>query len=329
MIDLFKHQKECVDFIIERGGSGAILHEMGLGKTRTAIEIFRRLRESDAHLKMLVIAPISLLNSAWGDDVQRFGDGLKYCNLRDDDSVIGGSGQVVIDDDILAINYEALLHRFGKIFEVVKKSSYHWICVLDESSKIKNHASQITKLLLAKAPIFKYRLICTGTPAPNSEMEYWPQMQFVKPGSLGNHMTAFRSHFFHLRNRYTGAVFAGRPMSKSQAAEIFRKCEYSITPEKREELMRMILPMCHLAKKKDCLDLPDQLDEIREIELGHDQRKIYDDMEKKLVAEIKGQQFAGEIALKKLLLLREITSGFIYNNEKKGVDIFNENKKHS
>lgn len=326
-MNLFKHQQDAIDFIIGRGGSGAILHEMGLGKTRTAIEIFTAirmgyepmLRAADRELRMFVICPLSLIEAAWSEDNNKF-FGYSFNNLHKN-FTYGFDPRVYIQ----AINYESLLSKSEKIIKELKTGE--WLCILDESSKIKNSQSQITKLLLKMAPLFKYRIVMSGTPAPNNEMEYWPQMQFVAPGSLGTSMTAFRAHFFHLVNRYTGSLYAGGFTSKSQAAEVFRKCEYRITAEKREELMKRILPHCHLAKKKDCLDLPDMVDEIRLVEMEAKQHAAYYEMKRHLVAEIKNNIYAAEIALKKILLLREITSGFIYNELKEGVDICEEDKK--
>lgn len=313
---LFKHQEEASNFILARGGSGALFHEMGLGKTRTAIHILMKLRESEPNLRMLVFAPLSLLEAAWAEDVKTFSN-FSFWNLRNG---FGIEGRKI--EDIYAINYEFLLSkekigRLGKMIKAMSEGGHPWMIVLDESSRIKNAKSQTTKMLLAFGLLFKYRMIMSGTPAPNSEMEYWPQIQFVDPGCLGTSMTAFRNQFFHLQNRYTGSIFAGGYPS----AEVFRKHDYRITDEKRRQLMEKIAPLCHVAKKKDCLDLPEQIDEVRSIELSPAQEIAYRDMERHLVAEIRGEQIAAPVALTKLMKLRQITSGFIYNAVGESLDI--------
>ena len=262
---------------------------------------------------MLVVAPLSLLEAAWREDGIKFSYTFSFLNAHDDFNFNGGY-------TITAINYESLLVKSGKIIESLKGGE--WLCVLDESSKINNYTSQITKLLLKMAPLFKHRIVMTGTPAPNTDLEYWPQMQFVKPGCLGTSMTAFRSHFFHLQNRYTGVTMPiGRFATKAMAMETFRKCDYVITKQKREELMKYILPLCHMAKKKDCLDLPDQIDEIRQVELGPAHRRAYYEMEKYLVLEIQDQQIAAPVALTKLIKLRQIVSGFLYSESGEALEI--------
>jgi SNF2 family DNA or RNA helicase len=317
-LPLFNHQKKAVDFITARGGSGALFHEMGLGKTRTAIEILAHLRKEDPNLRMLVIAPISLLEAAWAADVRDFSD-FTFWNLRNGWGIEGK-----IREDIMAINYEFFIansattkekiKRLVKFIEGMTKAGAPWMCVLDESSRIKNAQAATTKTLLAMAKFFKYRIIMSGTPAPNTELEYWAQLNFAIPESLGKSLTVFRSKFFHFVNRYSKAESPiGGFTSRMQAVETYKKCDIAISDTKRRELMEMIKPYCHMAKKKDCLDLPEQVDEIRNIEMEPDQATAYRTLERFLVLEIQKQVIAVPVALSKLMKLRQITSGFIYN----------------
>lgn len=309
-MELFKHQREAIDFILARGGSGAIFHEMGLGKTRTALEIFSKLGIDH----MLVVAPISLLRAAWMEDAQKFHPEIKINNMSErgiPEKWFHPTGDH--PQYIWLINYELLRVREKQVRQFIRSTCSHWLCVLDESSKIKNYKSAITKTLINMSGLFGYRLVMTGTPAPNTELEYWPQMQFAEPDCLGTSMTVFRAHFFHLLNRYTKQVMPAIFTSQRQAAETFRKCDYAITVEKREELMSFIRPIAHMAKKKDCLDLPDQVDEVREVDMAPDQARAYQTMKNALVLEIQNQTIAAPVALTKLIKLRQITSGFVYN----------------
>lgn len=315
---LFHHQSAAVDFILARGGSGALFHEMGLGKTRTAIEILGHLRKTEPNLRMLVIAPISLLEAAWGADVRDFSD-FTYWNLRNGYGVEGR-----VWEDIMAINYEFFIAnsapaktRIKRLVDLIKgmdKGGHPWMCVLDESSRIKNAQAATTKTLLAMAKFFRYRLIMSGTPAPNTELEYWPQLNFAEPGSVGTSLTVFRSHFFHFVNRISKAEAPiAKFATKQHAIETYRKCDIAISDSKRLELMTLIKPYCHMAKKKDCLDLPEQVDELRIVEMDSQQAHAYRTLERFLVLEIQKQVIAVPVALSKLIKLRQITSGFIYN----------------
>lgn len=319
---LFRHQIDAVEFVIGRGGSGAIFHEMGLGKTRTALEIFRRLRITDPRLNMVVVAPISLLEAAWRDEASKMSLPYHILNLHDE-PVPNPDDKFVAD--IFTINYEAVLRKGQDLFKFVwadkKSSKSRWMIVLDESSKIKNHQAKISKILLKASPLFDFRIVMTGTPAPNTELEYWPQMKFIDPGMLGQSMTAFRAEYFHMaRGKQVQAV---QPfMTRQQASEVFRRgWNYAITEQKRAALMAALRPACHWAKKRDCLDLPEQVDEVRSVELASDQRSAYAAMEKRLVLEIRDQVIAAPVALTKLMKLRQITSGFVYNELGEHIEI--------
>jgi len=84
-------------------------------------------------------------------------------------------------------------------------------------------------------------------------------------------------------------------------------------------------PFAHWVCSEDALDLPEQIDEVRLIRMNPNERKMYNEMKTHLVAEIKtGRQLGGqaevkqvtaEVALAKLMKLRQATSGFLYNED--------------
>ena len=316
---LFNHQAEAVNFTMSRGGNAAILHECGLGKTRTAIEIFKRLREQNQEnglpkLKMMVIAPLSLLNAAWACDIAKF-SAFTFQDLHDNFSISE-------KPDVYLVNFETLISdKKTAILESFIRN-YDIFCVVDESSRLKNFKAKTTKTLLKLCKHFKYRVVMSGTPAPNGEHEYWAQLEFVKPGLLHPSFYAFRNTFFHLERNGTKLIQQGSFMTRSMARDIFSKgFKYAITPASRENLMKRIAPVCHCAKKDECLDLPEQIDEIREVELGAKQRKIYNEMKRELITEIQGKEIVAQAALTKLIKLREIVSGFAMDAEGKAYDI--------
>lgn len=304
---LFNHQVDAARFAIENGGNVAIWHEMGLGKTRTAIEIFSYYRTQDPDVRMLVICPISLLEGAWGQDINRFSN-FKYHNSHE-----WGIPQGQVAPSITLINFEGLRSeaRAKDLIDLIQKSKVNWLCVIDESSRMKSHSTETTKTLLKRfRGLFKYKLVMSGTPAPNSEMEYWGQMEFIRPGIFSNSFFKFRNTFFHLQRGKQILPTIGF-MSKTGIADVFSKgFKYEITDANRQKLMATIRKYSHFAKKKDCLDLPDQVDEERVVELGPKQKRAYREMKTQLLTEIGGEDITAPVALAKLMKLREITSGF-------------------
>lgn len=311
---LFKHQQEAVDFAISKNGRAAIFHEMGLGKTRTAIEIYSKLRQRVPNLKMLVIAPLSLLDAAWGNDLAKFSH-YSYQNLHEDESISERF-------DVYVLNYEGLLSDKRVLMLEKFIGTHPVLCVLDESSRLKNFKSKTAKTLLRMRDRFQYRVIMSGTPAPNCETEYWAQMQFVNAGIFHPSFYAFRNTWFHLERNGVRMVTQGAFMTKAAARDIFGKgFKYEITAANREKLMKTISSWCHWGKKADCLDLPERIDEIRTVELGAKQRKIYNDLKRHMIAEIRGSEITAQAALTKLMKLREVTSGFAFNDQGEALEI--------
>ena len=293
MTQLFSHQKEAVKFIIERQGSGALFMDIGTGKTLTALSIYKELLSKEPNLKMLVICPISLINAAWGEDIKKFTE-YDYCNLREG----------ATDAKIYLINYESYaLERFQTL---TNNLGLDMVC-LDESSKIRNPKARITKTLLHNRNNFRYRIIMSGTPAPNSPEEYWSQMRFCSP-VLPESFYRFRNLYMKLdRNGYEAGY-----VHPSKIGEYFRKgFKYVLRDEKK--FLEEIKPYCFWAKKSECLDLPETMDVIREVTLSDSQMKVYRDMKRHMVAEIGKDIVLATVALTKLIKLRQITSGFAIN----------------
>lgn len=307
VLPLFDHQKSAVDFIVSKNGSGMIGHEPGLGKTRTALEIFRIARLKNENLKLLVIAPLSLLEAAWHADAEKFYPGKwHFFNIHK-------NGAHVLNHaaDIFAVNYE-YFQRKEKIITLFQFLRQHNVmAVLDESSKMKNHKALTTINLLAIRNAFSFRVVMSGTPAPNSEEEYWAQMEFAVPNLLGKSFPKFKRTYFYLRGR-GGVALHTEGLSRAAMADLFKKqgAEWCITSDNRAKLFEVIGPWIHARKKEDCLDLPPQIDEIRLVQMGQRQKLAYKQIKNLLVAQIQGEDVVAQVALAKLMKLREITSGF-------------------
>jgi len=138
-------------------------------------------------------------------------------------------------------------------------------------------------------------------------------MNFVQPELLHKSFYAFRNTYFHLERN--GIMRQGsRYMSKDEIREIFSQgWKYAITDENRELLMVEIKPYTHWVKKEEALDLPEKIDESREVMLSAQERKAYKEMEDLLITEIDGVEVTAQIALTKLMKLRQVTAGFLYS----------------
>lgn len=296
---LFDHQTKAIKKANNLGGM-FLIWDVGCGKTRTAIEIFKNLKSQVELAKLLVVCPISLIDSGWIAEATF--NNLTVCNLRKE----------VIDADVYVINYEALLTK--KVFLIDSLIEEHpFMCVVDESSRMKNFKAKTVKVLLELRKRFIKKLCLSATPCPNDETELWAQVKFLDDRIVHDNFYAFRNKYFHLARG--GQTMKGNIFNKNTMREFLAKgFKYEITPAKRARLMASIAPICDYIKKDDVLDLPEEICQYRYVNLTDDLMKLYKQMKNELVLEFKDKMFASPNALTKINKLRQITSGFIMDN---------------
>jgi SNF2 family DNA or RNA helicase len=314
-MSLYAHQVAAVEFLAKRGFTGAIFADMGTGKTLMALEAFRLIKVANPMVKMVVCAPLSLLEAAWGQDIAKFTD-FTYYNAHD------RPVPKEIKEDILLINYDAVITRRAALLPSLVRGN---LLVADESSRMKNNQAKTTKIMLALGKAAKFRIVMSGTPAPNSPMEYWGQIEFIRPRLLhaSGSFYAFRNSYFHLQR---GAqIMQGKLVTRMALMDAFQHgFKYEITPANMKKLMGKISAVAYRIKKEDCLDLPEQVDEVRFVYLGSKAMKHYKEIKHDLITEIKHEMITAEMALTKIMKLREITAGFIMDAHGQAIGISRE-----
>lgn len=314
-MEMFAHQKSFVDFAESKNFCCCNWSDIGVGKTRMGIEAFKRLRASHPMARLLVICPLSLIESAWIEDIRKFAPELGVDNIRKNFTNACA---------VCLINYDTFItKKFQEFFNWQIKESLgkeEWMCILDESSRMKNHSSLTTKTLLKCRDLFQWRIAMSATPAPNTMMEYWPQVEFISPGLLHKSFYAFRNIWFHLGRGKQ--VLQGALIGKEGYAKVFSQgWKYQITEEKKKILMERIAAVSFRCNKDECLDLPETIDEVRKVEMGSNQRRHYNQMKNELVTQIRDENVVAQFALTKIMKLRQICSGFAITPEGTGLSI--------
>jgi SNF2 family DNA or RNA helicase len=297
--ELYPHQTATVERALRRGGSLAILHEPGLGKTRTCLEIYTRLKASTPTLKMLVVCPLSLVEAVWKTETETYTP-YRWTNVK----------KLSPEADIWVVNFESAIRP-----NIQRRLAPLWqqplLLVVDESSRLKDARSLTTKTLLAIAEHCRYRLICSGTPAPNGLWELWAQLRVVDPNVFHKSFFAWRREYFHLA-RY-GKTLAESPPGRYAMQQLFQHgWQWDISAANRDRLLARCAPICSWVRKADALHLPERIVTIRHVTLSPEETTAYEAMRKHLVVEFAQETVTAEIALTKLLRLRQLSSGFLY-----------------
>lgn len=312
---LMKHQSDAIDFALKNNGVAAFYWEVGCGKTLAALATFAELRKKEPRLKMLVICPLSLIYGAWTREIEKFTD-YNWFDYHDKKQ----RKRRPAEADIYIINFEYLTHseKYLNIRALLK--SYidtPWMGVVDECSRMKNHKALTTERILKLRPYLKCRIIMSGTPAPNIEWEYFEQMHFLSDEILGLNFYRFRNIYFSLQRR-NQLVSPGLVLNAFTIRKLHEQgFKYEIIPHKREEMLQRMKPWCFWIAAKDCIDLPEEADEYRIVEMTQEQSRVYKHMKKDYIAKLEkdGSYATANIVLTKLLRLCQITSGFVTNNQ--------------
>jgi len=292
----FRHQ--VVSFIHSLAKQNlAILHTMGLGKTRIAIDTSRYWLKNNYAKNVLVISPTTVLHS-WKKQIGIFSEHdctILHATQREDRIDLFKN-----DTTFFAINYEAvsryMKYLLRKQFDVI---------IFDESSKIANPSAIQTKACFELAAAARFRYILNGTPVANRPMDLWSQFYAVDFGeSLGQSFNAFRNAHFTKRVIKTPVGFVATYKIRNWAC--------------LEKIANAIVNRSIRYTKEECdLDLPEKTYQVRKITLPQANRELYEKVLEYAKLEIRnlGQNVSALMKVTKLEKVQQITSGFLKTDD--------------
>jgi len=269
--------------------SVAILAEMGTGKTLISIGIAGYLYLQKEINKLLIVAPLSI-TKVWEEEFAKFADFEYQAKVLEGSSkkkneelknLFGNKLQVAI------INYESCWR--------MEKEIADWkpdMIICDESSKIKNPQAKQSKALHRLGKISKHNIILTGTPVTNTPLDFFSQYKFLDENIFGGSYYSFRARYAVMGGYGNHQVVGYKNLQ--ELTEKAHKIAFRIT-------------------KKEALDLPEQVDTTRYVELEPTSRTIYNQVERESYAELEQGEIITRNVLTKLLRLSQITGGYITN----------------
>jgi SNF2 family DNA or RNA helicase len=284
---MLHHQADGLAFLRRRNWRGALFMEPGLGKTRLGIEVARQARRT------LVMAPLNPAEYVWPQQCREWGRGMSMKLVRGSPKE---RARILFDEkpDIAVLNYE-LAHWLYDEVRARRRLPYD-VCLLDESTYVKTADSVTFNVMKALRPAFDAMIPMTGTPAENSLTDVWGQLYMVDGGdALGKRVGVFRERYCRavVRENYATWVV-------SRAAE----------------LRQDAAPLCFVRRADDCLDMPPLVFRDVEFALSPTERKYYERVKKDHVVTIGDEAFTLDNAGVALDKLRQITSGFVYDEER-------------
>lgn len=287
---------------IETHKEAALFLDMGLGKTVIALSAIWDLAFDFFEVsKVLVVAPLRVARDTWPAEIEKW-EHLKYMTY----SVVVGTEE----ERRQALLKKALVYIINRenVDWLVSKSGVPFrfdMVVIDELSSFKSHTSKRFKSLLKVRPQVKRIVGLTGTPSGNGLMDLWAEFRLLDMGKrLGRYISHYREAFFEPDKRNQMMVFSYKPR-----------------PGAAKEIYQLIGDMTISMKSLDFLPMPKLIMNEVHVKLSPAERKVYDELRKKMALSIEGKEIdaANAAALSGKLL--QMANGAVYDDDHKPIRI--------
>ena len=304
--------------------------DMGLGKSRVAIDEFCLLYTEGKCDALLVIAPKGVYTNWTRIDDDRPGELQRWIwdsmktevrvhkyragkQKQDEKSRIALMDATSPGARILVMNIEALsatiqAEEFARKF---LRTFQNPMIVVDESTSIKNHKAIRSKVCIQLAKWSTWRRIMTGSPSTGSLSDFWSQFEFLGPKKelLGHRsFRTFQARYCQLRD----IVVSGRTIRTE------------VGQQNVEELAAIVARHSFRRRKSECLDLPPKNYVSREVEITSEQQRVYSDLKRTAMAVINGtSEVTTEIVITQLMRMHQVLCGHVRTDDGRVMEISN------
>ena len=265
----------------------------GTGKTRAALDAFNHRVQQGLSKKCLVLAPKSILQPAWGNDIKKFTPELTYSIA----TAQNRAKAFETEADIYITNHDAVKW----LLEHQKVLDEFDTIIIDELTAYKHHTSQRSKAIRKLVKKFKYRVGLTGTPNPNSITDIHHQVLLIDDGErLGTSFWKFRASVCE-------------PIQVGPGKEMLQW----VDKEGAEEAVADLIEDITIRNKfEECIDIPSHSVRTVEFNLTKAHQLKYEELRLTSILELESGDIsavhAGTVANK----LLQLTSGALYDNDK-------------
>jgi hypothetical protein len=209
---------EWLYHLCDVGCHGLLADEMGLGKTLQVLALLTARPIADK--PHLIVCPASVV-PVWREEIAKFFPGLAVDTLKT------GNDFTLRPDPVIWLASYTQLRKHRALLDSVEFG----YAVLDEGQFIKNPDAKITQTCFAVRA--RHRVVLTGTPLENRQLDLWSIFRFLLPGLLGSRssfeaaLTADREGTLN-RLRAQLAPFILRRTKNEVAQELPQKVEMDL-----------------------------------------------------------------------------------------------------
>jgi SNF2 family DNA or RNA helicase len=317
MKPLAQYQHRGVVFL-SNARKAPLFADCGMGKTYMVLNSIQNHKNKGVvpEGKTLIAVKLATIETGWLEDAEKFTD-LKLVSLW----VPTGKKnrkQIILDRlnepaDAYVINHEGI-----RLFENELAEKKFMKVIIDESTILKNFRGEnartgtaFGKAMMNVARHAEWRVVMSGTPAPNGPEDLWGQFIFLDPEGLvlePNFNDFQRAHFKLLDLRPKAKRFkALRPKDPQK---------WVPTKQTIQKVAELTNPFVYRVRMKDHLhDMPELTIVRRKIAMSTEQSRHYEDMKNNLRVVINDSRITAQVKITQLMKLRQITGGFIIDHQ--------------
>jgi len=293
------YQQFATDFILNQSICCLML-DMGLGKTViTLTALWQLTLDSFDVSRVLVIAPKRVAEDTWPKELAKW----EHLTGLTSSLVLGSAAERKA-----ALQRKAFLYIINRENVAWLVKNHYWdfdMVVIDELSSFKSNKAERFKAMKKVRPMVTRIVGLTGTPAPNTLLDLWPQMYLMDMGQrLGRFIGGFRDRFFLPDKRNREIIYSYKPREGAEDA-----------------IYALISDICISMKAADYLDMPERIDNRIEVSMSPKERKLYDTFQKDMVLSIGDEELDAVNAAALSNKLLQMANGAVYGEDKKVIPI--------
>jgi SNF2 family DNA or RNA helicase len=278
-----EHQKETAIFLATNQRAFCF-NEQGTGKTASAIWAADCLLEQEVINRVLIICPLSIMQSAWQADLFKFAVhrrvNIAYGDREKRKAVINGSAEFVV------INYDGI----EIVRDEIAEGGFDLI-IVDEANAYKTITTQRWKVLNSLITPDTWLWMMTGTPAAQNPTDAYGLAKMCVAHRVPKFFGTFRDQTMKNVSRY-------RWVPKDNANEV---------------VFDALQPAIRFTKEQ-CLDLPEVTHVFRDAPLTPQQAKYYKLLKKEMLMVAAGEEITSVNAAVNLNKLLQISGGAVYSD---------------
>ena len=285
----FDHQRYTSSFLTLHK-KAFCFNEQGTGKTASVIWAADYLMKLGEIKRVLVISPLSIMKSAWQQDLFKFAM-HRTCSVAHGTStqrrkiINAGSEFVIINFDGVAVIKDEIINGG---FDMI---------VVDEANAYKNAQTNRWKTLRDITTNISWVWMLTGTPAAQSPVDAFGLAKLINPDGVPKYFGQFRDKVMHKITQY---VWRPKPDADTTVHE-------ALQPAIRFE-------------RDQCLDLPAVTYVERDAPLTKQQATYYKTLKDQMMMSAAGEQVTSVNAATNLNKLLQISGGAVYSDAKEVIE---------